>query len=115
MECPICAAIADSSATAIDGISVVCHVREFDVARSVIASGQLQNLALEERANVLNMTRRSAEPGGRAMITPTCLLRRTVPWATRRPARSLPRCGAKARSAGRGTLSATGVANCRCH
>jgi hypothetical protein len=43
---------------------------EFDVARTVVASEQLQVLALEQRLDVLDKARRSAELGARRMITP---------------------------------------------
>jgi hypothetical protein len=74
MDCPICGAIADRIANVIDRLSVACPMcGEFDVASSVIASGQLQGLALEERADVLDKARRSTEPRGPAMITPYLL------------------------------------------
>jgi predicted RNA-binding Zn-ribbon protein involved in translation (DUF1610 family) len=74
MDCPICGLIAERIATAIDGVSIACPMcGQFDIASSVIASGQLQGLALEERADVLGRARRSAEPGARPMITPYLL------------------------------------------
>ena len=74
MDCPICGAVAERSATAIDGLSIACPMcGEFDVASSIIASGQLRGLAPEERADVLGRARRSAEPGARPMITPYLL------------------------------------------
>ncbi len=74
MDCPICGAIAERIATAIDGLSIACPMcGEFDVASSVLASGQLQALAPEERANVLDKAQRSAQPGARPMITPYLL------------------------------------------
>jgi predicted RNA-binding Zn-ribbon protein involved in translation (DUF1610 family) len=70
MDCPICGAVAERIATAIDSVSIACPMcGEFDVASSVIASGQLQGLALEERADVLGRAQRSAEPGARPLIT----------------------------------------------
>jgi hypothetical protein len=74
MDCPICGAIAERIATTIDGVSIGCPMcGEFDVASSVIASGQLQGLEMEERADVLGRAQRSAEPGARPMITPYLL------------------------------------------
>jgi hypothetical protein len=70
MDCPICGAIAERVATIVDGLSIACPMcGEFDVASSVMASGQLQALALEERADVLGRAQRSAERGARPMIT----------------------------------------------
>jgi len=69
--CPICGAIADKIATAIDHMSIACSMcGEFDVESSVITSGQLQGLKPEERVVVLARAQRSAEPGSRPLITP---------------------------------------------
>ena len=74
MDCPICGATAQRIATAIDSVGIACPMcGEFDVASSVIASGQLQGLAPEERAHVLGRAQRSAEPGTRPMISPYLL------------------------------------------
>jgi hypothetical protein len=71
VDCPICGAVAEKIATIIDRVSIACPMcGEFDVASSVMASGQLQGLTLEERADVLDKAQRSAEPGARPMITP---------------------------------------------
>jgi hypothetical protein len=74
MDCPICGAIAERIRTTIDGVSIFCPMcGEFDVASSVMATGQLQRLELEQRGDVLDKARRSAEPGVRAVITPYLL------------------------------------------
>jgi hypothetical protein len=74
MDCPICGAVAERIALPIDCVSVACPIcGEFDVASTVVASGQLQGLALEERRDVLDKARRSAEPSARPMITPYLL------------------------------------------
>jgi hypothetical protein len=74
MACPICGVIAERIATTIEGVGIVCPMcRQFDIAISVIASGPLRGLALEERADVLGRARRSAEPGARPVITPYLL------------------------------------------
>jgi hypothetical protein len=75
MDCPICGAIAERIATTIECVGIACPMcGQFDVASSVIASGQLQGLALEERADVLWRAQRSAEPGARPVITPYLLV-----------------------------------------
>jgi hypothetical protein len=74
MNCPICGASAERIASTIDRISVGCPMcGEFDVASSVVASGQLQRLPVEERADILDRAQRSAEPGARPVITPYLL------------------------------------------
>lgn len=74
MDCPICGAVAERIATTLDNVGIACPMcGEFDVASAVIASGQLQVLALGKRADVLGRAQRSAEPGARPMITPYLL------------------------------------------
>jgi len=69
MECPICGAIAEQISTALDRIGVGCpKCGDFDISRSVIAAGQLQQLTLEKRADVLDKARRAAD-GARPIIT----------------------------------------------
>jgi len=46
---------------------------EFDVASSVMATGQLQKLEPDQRGDVLDKARRSAQPGARPVITPYLL------------------------------------------
>lgn len=75
MDCPICGAIAERIATTIESVGIACPMcGQFDIASSVIATGQLQGLALEERADVLGRAQRSAEPGARPVITPYLLV-----------------------------------------
>jgi predicted RNA-binding Zn-ribbon protein involved in translation (DUF1610 family) len=74
MDCPICGTIAERVAATSDSVGVACPMcGEFDIASSVIATGQLRRLALQERADVLWRAQRSAEPGARPMITPYLL------------------------------------------
>jgi hypothetical protein len=74
MDCPICGAIAEQIRTTIDGVSIVCPMcGEFDVASSVMATGQLQKLEPDQRGDVLDKARRSAQPGARPVITPYLL------------------------------------------
>ena len=74
MDCPICGAIAEQIRTTIDGVSIVYPMcGEFDVASSVMATGQLRKLELEQRGDVLDKARRSAQPGARPVITPYLL------------------------------------------
>jgi hypothetical protein len=74
MDCPICGAIAERIRTTI-GVTIICPMcGEFDVASSVMATGQLQRLELQQRGDVLDKARRSAEPGIRPVITPYLLV-----------------------------------------
>ena len=74
MDCPICGAIAEQIWTTIAGVTIICPMcGEFDVASSVVATGQLQKLEPDQRGDVLDKARRSAQPGARAVITPYLL------------------------------------------
>ena len=74
MSCPVCRANAEQITSTFDGVSIVCPMcGEFDVASSVMATGQLRKLELEQRGDVLDKARRSAQPGARPVITPYLL------------------------------------------
>jgi hypothetical protein len=74
MDCPICGAVAERMAATIDGLSVFCPMcGEFDIASAVLATGQLRKLEPEQRGDVLDKAKRSAQPGARPMITPFLL------------------------------------------
>src|SRR6266849_8792505 len=71
MDCPICGAIAEQMRTTIASMTIICPMcGEFDVASSVMATGQLQKLEPDQRGDVLDKARRSAQPGARPVITP---------------------------------------------
>jgi hypothetical protein len=71
MNCPVCGANAHQIPTTTAGIMcIACSTcGEYDVSTSVIATGQLQNLEPEQRRDVLDKGKRSAQPGARPMIT----------------------------------------------
>jgi len=74
MNCPVCGADAQQILTSIGVTSVICPMcGEYDISNSVIASGQLRGLTLEERGAVLDKARHSALPGDHPMITPYLL------------------------------------------
>jgi hypothetical protein len=74
MDCLICGADAEQSSTKGNVVSIICPMcGEYDVSGSIIASGQLQRLPLEERGDILSRAKRSAAPGVRPMITPYLL------------------------------------------
>src|SRR5258706_5321397 len=74
MDCPICGAIAEQIWTTIAGVTIICPMcGEFDVASSVMATGQLQKLEPDQRGDVLDKARRSAQPCARPVITPYLL------------------------------------------
>jgi hypothetical protein len=70
MNCPVCCANAEHIMSTVDGLSIACAIcGEYDVASSVLATEQLQRLEPDERIEVLNKAKRSAQPGVRPMIT----------------------------------------------
>src|SRR6266404_3438334 len=70
MDCPICGAIAEQTRTTIGDVTIICPMcGEFDVESSVMATAQLQKLEPDQRGDVLDKARRSAEPGVRPLIT----------------------------------------------
>jgi hypothetical protein len=74
MDCLICGADAEQIPTEGNVVSIICPMcGEYDVSGSIIASGQLQRLRLEERGDILRRAKRSAAPGVRPMITPYLL------------------------------------------
>jgi hypothetical protein len=69
MNCPICGANAEQVSATIHSVSIRCPVcGEYDVSGSVVAK-QLQTLEPEQRRDVLDKAKRSAEPGARPVIT----------------------------------------------
>jgi predicted RNA-binding Zn-ribbon protein involved in translation (DUF1610 family) len=74
MDCPICGASAQQIPIANDGLSISCPMcGEYDVARAVVATRQLQELEPEQRRDVLDKAKRSAQPGARPLISPFLL------------------------------------------
>jgi hypothetical protein len=74
VDCLICGADAEQIRATGDVVSILCPMcGAYDVSGSVIASGQLRGLTLDERSDVLDKARRSVPPGGRPMITPYLL------------------------------------------
>src|SRR5258707_12520524 len=83
MDCLICGANAEQIPTTIDDVSIVCPTcGEYDVASAVVATGQLQKLEPDQRGDVLDKARRSAQPAARPVITPYLLAARTRPSST---------------------------------
>jgi predicted RNA-binding Zn-ribbon protein involved in translation (DUF1610 family) len=74
MDCPICGASAQQIPIANDGLSISCPTcGEYDVARAVVATRQLQELEPEQRRDVLDKAKRSAQPRARPLISPFLL------------------------------------------
>jgi hypothetical protein len=70
MNCPVCGATAERIPTTIDGMSIVCPTcGEYDVERTVVATGWLKRLEPEQRRDVLDQAKRSSQPGTRPVIT----------------------------------------------
>jgi predicted RNA-binding Zn-ribbon protein involved in translation (DUF1610 family) len=75
MDCPICGASAQQIPIANDGLSISCPTcGEYDVARAVVATRQLQELEPEQRSDVLDKAKRSAPPAARPLIGPFLLV-----------------------------------------
>ena len=69
MECPVCGANAEQIATTTDDLSTACPTcGEYDISSSVLAK-DWRRLEPEERSQVLDEAKRSAQPGARPMIT----------------------------------------------
>ena len=69
MNCPVCGANAEQVSTTIDSVSIRCPTcGEYDVESTVVATGQLQRLEPEQRRDVLDQAKRSAQPGARPLI-----------------------------------------------
>jgi hypothetical protein len=72
MECPICGAIADRAAIdRLSALSPMCG-ESMSPPRSLIVVRAARSCTTE-RANILEMARRSAEPDRRPMVTPYLL------------------------------------------
>ncbi len=70
MSCPVCGANAEQITSTIDGVSIVCPMcGEYDISSSVLTTEQWQRLEPEERCDVLDEAKRSAQPGARPVIT----------------------------------------------
>jgi predicted RNA-binding Zn-ribbon protein involved in translation (DUF1610 family) len=75
MNCPVCGANAEQLETT-DSVSINCAMcGEYEIARSVLATEQLQRLDPDERCNALDLAKRSAQPGARPVITTYLVLR----------------------------------------
>jgi hypothetical protein len=69
MDCPVCGANAEQLPTTIDAMSIACPTcGEYDISTSVRIE-DWQRLEPQERRDVLDEAKRSAQPGARAMIT----------------------------------------------
>jgi hypothetical protein len=69
MECLVCGAHAEQILSGVGRIGIVCRVcGEYDVETAVIATGQWRRYELEQRRDILDKAKRSAEPGTRPLI-----------------------------------------------
>jgi hypothetical protein len=70
MDCPVCTTNAEQITTAIDGMGIICPTcGEYDVSSSVLAAEDWQRIDQDERCDVLNDAKSSAQPGVRPTIT----------------------------------------------
>jgi hypothetical protein len=69
MECPVCGASAEHLPATTDAMSIACPTcGEYDISTSVPIE-DWQSLELQDRRDVLDEAKRSAQPGARAIIT----------------------------------------------
>jgi hypothetical protein len=69
MECPICGANAEQLPATTDAMSIACPACcEYDISTSVPIE-DWQSLELQDRRDVLDEAKRSAQPGVRPTIT----------------------------------------------
>ncbi len=69
MNCPVCGADANDVTTTADNTSIVCATcGEYEISSSVLAGEQWLSLEAEDRRNLLQDAKRSAEPGMRPVI-----------------------------------------------
>jgi predicted RNA-binding Zn-ribbon protein involved in translation (DUF1610 family) len=74
MNCLVCGANAKTIESKTDVVSLACpRCGEYDVSRSVIAAGQLQQLEPQQRRDILDKAKRSAPLGARPLIRPYLL------------------------------------------
>ena len=70
MNCPVCCAHAEQIPTTIDGLGIICPTcGQYDVSNSVLAAEEWQRLYPDERCDLLEDAKRSAQPGTRPAIT----------------------------------------------
>ena len=69
MECLVCGADAGQIPASIGRLGVVCPVfGEYDIETAVIAAGQWRTLEPEQRRDILDKAKRSAQQGARPLI-----------------------------------------------
>jgi hypothetical protein len=69
MDCVVCGADAEQIPSGVGRIGIVCRVcGEYDVETAVIAAGQWRSLEPEQRRDILDEAKRSAQPGTRPLI-----------------------------------------------
>jgi hypothetical protein len=74
MNCPVCNANAEQIAATIDGMGIICPTcGEYDFSNSVLAAEDWQRLGPDERCDVLDKAKLSAQPGVRPIVTSNLL------------------------------------------
>jgi hypothetical protein len=69
MECLVCGADAEQIQSGVGRIGIVCRVcGEYDVETAVVAAGQWRTLEPEQRRDILDKAKRSAQQGTRPLI-----------------------------------------------
>jgi hypothetical protein len=69
MECLVCGTDAEQIPSGVGRIDIVCRVcGEYDVETAVLAAGQWRTLEPEQRRDILDKAKRSAQEGTRPLI-----------------------------------------------
>jgi hypothetical protein len=79
MDCPVCGTTPEEISTTADGLRIVCSTcGEYDISSAVLDSEQWQRLDPEDRCDVLEEAKRSAQPNAHPVIA-TYLLASAAP------------------------------------
>jgi hypothetical protein len=79
MDCPVCGTNTEEISTTADGLRIVCSTcGEYDITSAVLGTEQWQRLDPEERFEVLEDAKRSAQPNAHPVIA-TYLLASAAP------------------------------------
>jgi hypothetical protein len=74
MNCPVCGANTEEISSTAEGLSIVCSTcGEYDISSAVLGAEQWQRLELEQRCDVLDEAKRSAQPNAHPVIAASLL------------------------------------------
>jgi hypothetical protein len=69
MDCPVCGTNTEEISATADGLRIVCSTcSEYDISSAVLDSEQWQGLDRDERSDVLEDAKRSAQPDAHPVV-----------------------------------------------